>query len=62
MSEQSTHQLEIDLSEAVKKDDIEKIKQLLTNPNIDVNYKVIFFYYFFTTFQIKIRFMEFKAK
>ena len=42
MSEQSTHELEKQLTEAVKNDDPDKIKQLLANPDIDVNYKVIF--------------------
>lgn len=37
------HQLEIELNEAVTNDDIEKIKQLLANPEIDVNFKIILF-------------------
>lgn len=37
------NQLEIELNEAVTNDDIEKIKQLLANPEIDVNFKIILF-------------------
>lgn len=42
MSDQSAHELEKELVEAAKNDNVEKIKQLLANPDIDVNYKVIF--------------------
>lgn len=52
MSDQS-HKLEIELNKAAENDDCEKIKQILANPDIDINYKVIFFYYIYDISNLK---------
>lgn len=56
------HQLEIELNEAVTNDDIEKVKELLANPEVDVNFKIILFCIFLRYFQLSISFMEFDPK